>query len=142
MKRLVLTVFFTIIMVSSVNAQSTLGLQEKCAEAAKKYFFEGGNKFSQQAEGGLWAHNYQSHYSRTLDKCFILFISSYWPKAKDEPVLWSETLYDVFEGKSYGSFYRTQYKNFNWPVKECIVRDKICHSEAEFEALIKPYMEE
>lgn len=146
MKRLFLVLFFTVVTVSSVNAQSTLALQEKCATGAKKFFFEGGNKFLQKTEGGLWANNYQSHYSKNLDKCFILFITSYWPKhgdnAEDEPVLWFENLYDVFEGKSYGSFFRTQYKNFNWPVKECIVRDKICHSEAEFKTLIKPYMEE
>jgi len=142
MTRLLLAVLFAILMVSQVNAQSTLALQEKCAEGAKKFFFEGGNNFSQRDKDGLWANNYQSHYSKSLDKCFILLISLYSPKAKGEPVLWSKTLYDVFEGKSYGSLFRTQYENFNWPIKECIVRDKICHSEGEFDALIKPYMEE
>lgn len=57
-------------------------------------------------------------------------------------MLWFEDVYDVFEGKPYGSFFRTQYKNFNWPVKGCKVGDKICHSEAEFKALIKPFMED
>ncbi len=125
------------------NAQSSLSLQEKCSGAAKKYFLEEyPHSFETDKDGTLWAYNYQCHYSRKLDKCFILFITSSYPKDKDEPVLFFEDVYDVFERKPHGSFLRTQYKNFNWPVKDCSVGDNICHSEGEFKALIKPYMEE
>ena len=40
MKELLLVLFSTIIFVSQANAQSTLALQEKCAEGAKKFFSE------------------------------------------------------------------------------------------------------
>jgi hypothetical protein len=38
MKKLLLALFFTIVIVSPVNAQSTLPSQEKCAEGAKNFF--------------------------------------------------------------------------------------------------------
>jgi hypothetical protein len=125
------------------GAQSTLALQEKCSAAAEKYFLEVTKGATEtDKDGTLWAYNYQCHYSKKLDRCFILFITSSFPKDKDKPVLWFEDVYDVFEAKPYGSFLRAQYKNYNWPVRECTVGDKVCHSEDEFKTLIKPYMEE
>ncbi|HJX31205.1 MAG TPA: hypothetical protein VJ624_05055 [Thermodesulfobacteriota bacterium] len=38
MKKLLLALFFTIVIVSPLNAQSTLAQQEKCATGGKKFF--------------------------------------------------------------------------------------------------------
>jgi hypothetical protein len=51
MKRLFLVLFFTVVTVSSVSAQSTLALQEKCAEGAKKFFFERLQSYGTQTWG-------------------------------------------------------------------------------------------
>jgi hypothetical protein len=49
LKKLLLALFFTIVIVSPANAQSTLASQEKCAEGAKKFFFD-----RIQYYGGSW----------------------------------------------------------------------------------------
>jgi hypothetical protein len=157
MKRLFLVLFFTVAMVSPVNAQSTLALQEKCAEGAKKFFLErinfyGGSWGSFNNEKGWGWNDFTSHYNKKLDKCFILIKNIYSPKDKkeDDPIFYSIELFDVYGGKQYGCFWREQYKNFNWPVTRCEVGNKKCQSkstslgliENEFENLIRPYIEE
>jgi hypothetical protein len=149
MLRLFLAVFFTIIMVSSVNAQSTLALQEKCAEGAKKFFLDRVNLY-----GGSWgnfsdekasgSNSFASHYNKKLDKCFIRIQCFYIQKDRkdDNPIYYTIELFDVFGGKQYGCFWREQYKNYNWPVTRCEVGDKKCTTEKEFENLVRPYMEE
>jgi hypothetical protein len=138
MKRLFLVLFFTVVMVSSVNAQSTLALQEKCAEGARKIVSETG--------GCLWVHStkeytmscqYISHYNKKLDKCFIRFdmttiwrAPKEWKGEKDETV----QIIDVFEYKMIGEY------NSMLGLKQ--VGDRKCNSRTEFEALIKLYMEE
>ena len=61
-KKLILALFLTIMMVSPVNAQSTLALEEKCAEGARKWFREHSSEV-------IYGHS--SHYNKKLDKCFI-----------------------------------------------------------------------
>ena len=149
MKRLFLAVFFTAIIVSQVNAQSTLVLQEKCAEGAKRFFFErinfyGGSWGSFNNEKGLGWNDFSSHYNKRLDKCFIRIEWLYSPKDKkeDDPILFGIEVFDVFGGKNIGFFWRDQYKNYNWPVTRCEVGTKNCTNEQEFKNLIRPYMEE
>jgi len=127
------------------NGQSTLALQKQCAEEAKKFFLENGNKL------GVWSDqkdtymgSFECHYNKKLDKCFILAQTTTYSKNKkeDDPVWYFLDLFDVFEGKRYGIFIREQHKNFNWPVRQCEVNGKICSNEEEFRNLIRPYMEE
>jgi hypothetical protein len=145
MKSLFLTVFLTVIIVSQVNAQSTLALQEKCAEGAKKFFLESGNKLGVWSdEKNIYISGFECHYNKKLDKCFILTQNTTSSKnnKEDDPVWFFINLFDVFEGKEYGTFWREQHKNFNWPVRQCEVSGKKCSNEQEFRNLIRPYMEE
>jgi hypothetical protein len=140
MKRLFLVLFFTVVMVSSVSAQSTLALQEKCAEGARKIVSETGGCLSvHSTENYIMNCQYISHYNKKLDKCFIRFdMATIWldsaPKQlqgkRDETV----QIVDVFEHKMIGEY------NSGWGLKE--VGGRKCTSRTEFEALIKPYMEE
>ena len=130
-----------------VYAQSTLALQEKCAEGAKTFFFErinsyGGKWGLYRDESGLGSNNFESHYNKKLDKCFIRIENVYSSKKDDDPIYYSIELFDVFEGKQYGCFWREQYRNFNWPVTRCEVGTKQCTNEQEFKNLIRLYMEE
>ena len=149
MKRLLLVLFFTVVMVSSVSAQSTLALQEMCAEGAKKFFLEhiqfyGGKQGSFSNEKEMGSNSFTSHYNKRLDKCFIRIQFIYFQKDRkdDSPIYYGIELFDVFGGKQYGCFWREQYKNYNWPVTRCEVGNKRCNTEEEFETLIKPNMEE
>ena len=147
MKRLLLAVLFAILMVSRVNAQSTLALQEKCGEGAKKFFIEFRGQYRSDSD---LLPDYTSHYNMKLDRCFIhIIVNDYSPSALTKHgwngEIVSQYLFDVFgagtqsQTLAYGQFKKFLDRTKN-PV--CKVGDKICHSEAQFEALIKPYMEE
>jgi len=144
MKSLFLAVFFTIMIVSSANTQSTLALQEKCAEGAKKFFFErlqsyGGSWGSFSDEKGSGHNNFTSHYNKRLDKCFIRIDYRHWPKDKNESAINSTDIWNVFEGTLLGCVASGGLDSSVFPYK---VGNKTCNSVGEFEALIKPYMEE
>jgi len=142
MKRLFLVLFFTVVTVSSVNAQSTLALQEKCAEGAKKFFLDhinlyGGSWGNFRDEKGRGYNHFTSHYNRKLDKCLVRIDYYYFPKDESERAIRSIEIFDAFEGTIRGSLFEGVS-----PFLICEVRNKKCNSDGEFKALIKPYMEE
>jgi hypothetical protein len=140
-KLLFLLAVVSLLIPISVNAQSTLALQEKCHEGAKKFFFEFKGQY--RSDSDLWP-DYTSHYNKKLDRCFIHISVFTLTKGGTGEIL-SQYLFDVFEAGeqsislAYGRF---QYFPDRTKTPVCIVGDKICHSEAEFKALIKPYMKE
>jgi len=95
-KKLFLTVFFALIIVSPANAQSTLALQEKCAEGALKYYREAIVPYleSKDKVGILY------HYNKKLDRCFIRV--SY---IQENHV---ESIYDVYENRLIATFVKSQ----------------------------------
>jgi len=144
MKWIPLSVIIISILIFAISgyaySQSTLTLQEKCAEGAKRFFFEYKDQYR---NGSDYFPDYTSHYNKNLDKCFIhISVFKLTKNGEEESVI---HLYNVFEGtaesktSAYGRFYK--FMDRTQP-PFCIVGDKICHSEAEFDALIKPYMEE
>lgn len=152
MKKFIFALFFTIMIISDVNAQSTLALQEKCAEGAKKFFLDrinlyGGRWGSFSDEKGRYWNNFESHYNKKLDKCFIRIDYSYHPKDwENEEAITSTEIFNVFEG--------TQIAMFNWGKKSkeeatvlCFYLGKCCTPRCDgdrwnFDNLIRPYMKE
>ena len=106
MKTLFFVLFFIIMVASPLNAQSTLALQEKCAEGAKKVFNRWGWK-----EG---ISSYESHYNKKLDKCFI---HAYSTTYKDNQVHIYETVGDVFGNKEYALYSALFEKKQDSPFK-------------------------
>jgi hypothetical protein len=49
------------------------------------------------------------------------------------------TLFDVNENKEYGTFFKRSEDNAPF---QCKVLQNVCHSESEWQELLKPYMEE
>jgi hypothetical protein len=123
---LLLTLLFTIVIVSQSDGQSTLALQEKCAEGAKKL-----------AEGMSNVEQYRNHYNKRLDKCLIRIVFHYKDLDKKNYVEYMVQVVDVFETTVFGSLIYSD----KWETR-CMVGNIICNSMDEFEALIKPYMEE
>jgi hypothetical protein len=97
-------------------------LQEACARRAKE-------RFSQEFDSVRYA--YQNHYNRKLNKCFIWVWSLNGARV--------QYLYDANEKQDYGMIIigLAQPKDFR-----CRILKKSCNSEAEWDAFIKPYMEE
>jgi hypothetical protein len=94
---LVLMVVVCLLVSISVSAQSTLALQEKCAEGAKK--------LDKEISWGDLIHSYECHYNKKLDKCFVKFFGN---SFKNDETIYSISLVDVFEGKELAS-YMCQY---------------------------------
>jgi hypothetical protein len=94
-------------------------LQEKCARRAKERFKE---------EFDFMHYAYQNHYNKKMNKCFM------WVWSLDGARV--QYLYDVNEKQDYGMI-MIRDNDFR-----CRILKKSCNSEGEWDAFIKPYMEE
>ena len=142
MKEFVLALFVTIIIISGANAQSTLALQEKCVEGAKKLVLEtGGCDQTKVQDDYLLSCQYRCHYNKKLNKCFILIIAMHHPKDKGDSlgVTTDTRLWDINDKKQYGQFFSARKTNVCF---HCEVAGKQCSSQKEWDGLIKQYMEE
>jgi hypothetical protein len=138
-----LSISILVFAVIPVYGQSTLSLQEKCSEGAKK--------FVERLDSVV---TYDSHYNKKLDKCFIR-VGFYfgvekeklnWGNGKTTALRHPQTmqaLYNVFDGKMIGRSFLNGMK-----MEICYVENTKCkpHDDPdlmidEFENLIRPYME-
>jgi len=145
MKKIPLIVLFLCFLSVPVYAQSTLALQEKCAEVTKKSLGEGG--ITREKNGDMRFFGYTSHYNKKMDKCFVLISHTFFTHTTNgqDQTQFSQELWNAIEQKEIGSYISNMVKEeSSWKHYEngCKVGDTICYSKAEFEALIKPYMEE
>ena len=106
-------------------------LQERCGKRAEEVIrFRGWNP----AEDGT---NLQSHYNVRLNKCFAIHREAH----EVAQVYWrTDTLFDVNENKEYGKV--TFPINRSDPPTTCYVERKRCHSEIDWDELVRPYTEE
>jgi hypothetical protein len=118
-------------------------LQERCGKRADERFkSEYGNE-TYSDDNGKYIYSYTNHYNNKLNKCFILVraivLSKRLPNStKKEPVYRTETLFDINENKEYGTFSRRGNDN----PTECNLLSNFCETEAQWNLLIKPYIEE
>jgi len=124
---LVALVFFTIGTAVSFGgaAKDAYELQERCGRSAAKAF-----EADRYWNPGI-PEVYSCHYSRTLNKCFIMITAT----SVGSHV--NVNIYDVNESKRYGGYTRW----FDGAIT-CEVEGKVCHSQSEWDAFVKPYMEE
>jgi len=115
-------------------------LQERCGKRAEEIFrieYGNGNKAGKMS-------NYTNHYNRKLNRCFVIVIEIQTSIPDDKEIMekvgfWTDkTLCDINENKVYGHF----LKFSNGGLMDCKVLGKHCSSENEWDALVKPYMEE
>jgi hypothetical protein len=137
---LVLLVVISLLIPISVKAQSTLALQEKCAEGAKKIVSETGGCLPVDAgKDYLMFCDYKSHYNKKLDKCFVRF---------DFKTVWKDNAPEPFKGRTYEAvqiidvFGHEMIAYYDATLNINEVGGRRCNSRTEFENLIKPYMEE
>ena len=117
-------------------------LQERCGKRASEIFKQdNGNKIANTADGQAMT-GYTNHYHKKLNKCFVLQTTTsfhYKDKEKKKTTSTLINLYDVNENKDYGTFFKDDVDQQPF---QCYVLEAVCHSEAEWDALIKPYMQE
>jgi hypothetical protein len=114
-------------------------LQERCGNKADKWFkAEFGNGYKSDKDG-QWLYNYQNHYNKKLNKCFITFTSTHLPNDKKMKGFMSKQLFDINENKEYGGY---AAPTGAMKPMQCVVQDTYCNSEGEWDALVKPYMEQ
>jgi hypothetical protein len=146
-KLLLLSVFFIGIFLSlcdcsnaAADKEEDYELQGRCGKSAAAFFancFGAGNKYD---DFGQTINTYTNHYNKKLNKCFILVDGVTFPNDKKKyHMSRGRTLFDVIENKYYG-FFGTGGSEDSQP--PCEMLNKECHSEAEWDALVKPYMEE
>ena len=150
MKWIPLSVIIISILIFAIlgyaHSQSTLALQEKCAEGAKKFFFERiqsyWSKWGEFKNGeDNWKNEFLSHYNKNLDKCFIRIEWEHW-KVPIDKYGWDYhiSVYDVFGGLWIGGYDSDKIATGKGLY---LVKGKGAGIELlEFQALIKPYREE
>ena len=79
--------------------------------------------------------DYRAHHNARLNKCF--YEETYRSPTPVGSNLWVY-LFDLPENRIYGGFHRSTNIGFFY----CNLQDEECRSEAEWEALVKTYMEE
>ena len=129
-----------IIIVASVTMAQGQSLQEQatCAEQAKAAFQD----YKEGAPPGF--SDYQSHYNKTLNKCFILINQK--SNLNGQPVMVTE-LYDAVERRWLASYTQLTKEGKEYllncelkpPSQE---KETICKSKQEFDALVSKYMEQ
>ena len=126
----------------AISDKEAYELQERCGKRAADYF-KGYVSGIENTEDVKFRTIYTNHYNRKLNKCFILFTTFGSPMSKEDiqklGISIDKILWDINENKRYGNFFK--FHNIPEPMM-CEVSDKSCHSEFEWDALAKPYMEE
>jgi hypothetical protein len=79
--------------------------------------------------------DYRAHYNAHLNKCF--YVKTYIAPTPVGINMWVY-LSDLQQNRIYGGFHRST----NIGLFYCRLEDKECHSEAEWNNLVKPYMED
>ncbi|MBP7528736.1 MAG: hypothetical protein KA801_12460 [Syntrophorhabdaceae bacterium] len=114
-------------------------LQERCGKRAAEVFKE---HYGEGFEKGSLS-NYTCHYNRKLNRCFMLLTTIIYSKIEkgemDLGVFTDKGLWDINENKAFG-----HYSAFSKAPKtmDCNVLEKGCHSENDWNVLVKPFMEE
>jgi hypothetical protein len=113
---------------------AALEVQARCAKQAEVVYE--GYQFSTERSV------YVNHYNPKLDRCFVEVTDT---EDKDGNLTVFKELVDAFEGKDYGDYFWANTKRQAEP-SMCKVttpdgQEVYCHSEDEFESLVKKYME-
>ena len=119
------------------TATERYNLQDRCGMVAAEVFAkEWGTGFSNM-ENGQTIADYRNHYNFRLNKCFYLELSTTEPRSGDERPFSSSRLFDLYERTEIAT-----YQQLGDEVVSCDVQGKECRTLLEYQALIKPFMED
>jgi hypothetical protein len=127
------------------SKQEGLALQEKCAVQAEKVFRDLGYKFNNSSQS-LDSNILQSHFNPRLNKCFMTLEANAYTSGQ---LGQQRFLLDAYEQREYGEYFWVSDKvKKYWEVKPVMCKEipvagdeQFCHSEDEYKAIVKRYME-
>jgi hypothetical protein len=132
----------SLILAGSAQAQSLkekYELSERCGKQAEETFRKYWGSGSSKTDIGQIIGKYDNHYNYRLNTCFYLEISDSYERGKSPVRLMR--LYDLHESREIGVFVGTTVF-LEEKTAHCWVQEKECTGEAEWRALIRPFMEE
>jgi hypothetical protein len=115
-------------------------LRDRCEKQARSLYDE-----DVKADGGLQIIQYKAHYNEAQNKCFYLETVRSMYKDSGATDIESRTsmkwltLKDLNDKKEYGHFFNNRD---DFRAMKCDVADSECHSEKEWENLVKTYVED
>ena len=116
-------------------------LQEQCGKLAAEAFAKEWGTVVSNTDKGQTIADHRHHYNLRLNKCFYLELSTIYPRerqySRPAGALSSSRLFDLRESSKIGSYHQLEDE-----IVACDVQGKECHSLLEYEALIKPFMED
>jgi hypothetical protein len=118
----------TVTMATAEPIATLYQLQNDCEKLAAETF----RRDRANAEDRV---DYRAHYNARLNKCF--YAETYLSPTPVGINRWVY-LFDVHGKRIYGGFHRST----NIGLFYCSLQDKECHSEAEWNELVKPYMDD
>lgn len=113
-------------------------LRERCRKSAEEFFTGRFGSGIRDDDFGQRIDTYTNHYNEKLNKCFILIDTVIIPNYKIFRTSSAKTLLDIYKDSYYGSYGIARDGSVNL----CEMLNKECHSGSEWDALVKPYMEE
>jgi hypothetical protein len=118
----------------STNARATMAAAEPNDQLQKNCSKLAAETFRREADDEDRV-DYLAHYNARLNKCF--YTETYISRTPVGINMWVY-LSDLQENRIYGGFHRST----NIGLFYCNLQDKECHSEAEWNKLVKSYMED
>ena len=116
-------------MIAAAEPNVTLyQLKKSCERLAAEIF-------NRETAGDDDRVDYRAHYNARLHKCF--YAETYISPTPGGVNTWVY-LSDLEQNRIYGGF----HKSTNLGLFYCSLQDKECHSEVEWNDLVKPYMED
>jgi hypothetical protein len=119
-------------------------LQERCGKYAAEVFAKEWGTGVSNTDKGQTIADYRHHYNLRLNKCFYLELGTTYPPSRDQGqyrrpagALGSSRLFDLQESREIGTYHQLEDE-----IVACDVQGKECHSLLEYQALIKPFMED
>ncbi|MBM4274767.1 MAG: hypothetical protein FJ134_09970 [Deltaproteobacteria bacterium] len=135
---------FNIAYAASVKEEYEL--QERCKKSVDAWFQkEWDGKGIHEDKDLITMVDYQNHYNKKLNKCFVL-VTTTMDNKKSKNSTKHIVLFDINENKQYGDFFTT-YKSLylegtGWVLDTRSSNKIICHDKGNWDELIKLYMEE
>jgi len=119
-------------------------LHLQCGKFAAEVFAKEWGTGVSNTDKGQTIAEYRHHYNLRLNTCFYLELSTTYPRSRNEGqyprpagALNSSRLFDLQESKEIGTYHQLEDE-----IVTCDVQGKECHSLFEYQALIKPLMED
>lgn len=131
--------FFFLPATSRLESES-----QQCQRLASSNFAQNGFTSSSTSPG--MTASFIFHYNQHLNQCFMLLFTS--PSELSKSMFYTQTLYDALSNKeyaeydamvSYGDFLRYPLGNQS-PTCKIFQPEQECHSQADFDNYIKPYV--